>query len=136
VTYEALVTDTHPLIWYFCTDQHKLSKKARHAFDDAVKKQTKAIYVPTPVLWEMSILIDDNRIRISIPFVAMLDKLFKNQMIIEQPFDRQILAEYHGLHFGNDPFDKAIVATALLLDMPLVTADGIIHDTRPCDLFW
>jgi PIN domain nuclease of toxin-antitoxin system len=84
----------------------------------------------------MSILIDDNRIRISIPFVAMLDKLFKNQMIIEQPFDRQVLAEYHGLHFGNDPFDKAIVATALLLDMPLVTADGIIHDTRPCDLFW
>lgn len=136
MTYEALVTDTHPLIWYFCTDQRKLSKKARQAFDDAVRKRTKAIYVPSPVLWELSILIDDSRIRISIPFVDFIEKLFKNQMIIEQPFDRQVVAAYHGLRFSNDPFDKAIVATALLLEMPLITADGIIHDTSPCDLHW
>lgn len=84
----------------------------------------------------MSILIEDNRIRISFPFVEFIDKLFKHQMIIEQPFDRYVIAEYQGLRFSNDPFDKAIVATSLLLDMPLITADGVIHDTEPCDLYW
>lgn len=132
----ALVTDTHPLVWYFCTDKHKLSKKAQRAFEDAVHKKTRAIYVPTPVLVELSMLIEDGKIRFSTPFERFMEMLFKTQTIIEQPLDRQVVALYSTLNFSSDPFDKMIVATAQLLQMPLITADSMIHRDGPCDLYW
>jgi len=36
--------------------------------------------------------------------------------------------------FPGDPFDRAIVATAALLDLTLVTADSAIREARACDV--
>ena len=42
----------------------------------------------------------------------------------------------HSLFFSRDPFDVMIVAMALRVGCPLITADGLIHEQKPCDLFW
>lgn len=42
----------------------------------------------------------------------------------------------HQLNFHNDPFDVLIVATAKILDMPLITKDRIITDAHVVDVVW
>jgi PIN domain nuclease of toxin-antitoxin system len=136
LTPKALVTDTHPLIYYFCTDQRKLSSKAKRAFEDARNAKAKAIYVPTPVLWELSMLVQDNKIQLKQSFEQWVKSLFKHPMVIEQTLDSEIIIECHGLMFTDDPFDRMIVATANHLGLPLITNDAAIHSAQPCDIFW
>lgn len=57
-------------------------------------------------------------------------------MIISLPFDEQTAIHYHKLSFSSDPFDKAIVASAMQLELPLITNDALIHERKPCELFW
>lgn len=132
----AFVTDTHPLIRYFCGSKSKLSRKVQRVFDDAVEKRDKAIYVPATVLWEISYLIKNGKIRLSLPFEDWINTLFKNPMIISLPFDDQTVIHYHNLSFGTDPFDRAITASAIQLKLPLITNDTLIHECKPCELFW
>ncbi len=40
------------------------------------------------------------------------------------------------LTFSRDPFDVLIVAMALRVDCPLITADKVIHEQKPCEIFW
>lgn len=131
-----LVTDTHPLTRYFCGPKSKLSRKVFRAFDDAIENKTKVIYVPATVLWEISILISNGDIKLSLPFSDWVTALFKHPMILSAPFDEQTAIQYHQLKFTTDPFDKAIVATALQFGLPLITNDSVIHDKKPCKLFW
>jgi PIN domain nuclease of toxin-antitoxin system len=47
-----------------------------------------------------------------------------------------VIAEAHGLAFSGDPFDRAIVATARLIDAPLITEDRIITESGLVDIAW
>jgi len=136
VSEQFLVTDTHPLIYFFCNNQSRLSTKARGAFTAATESMTTVIYVPTPVIWELAMLVEDNEITISEPFSDWVDGLFEYKAIIPASFEVDTVKNYYGLNYHNDPFDKAIVATALQLDLPLISNDGKMHEHKPCKLFW
>ena len=131
-----LVTDTHPLIYFFCDGGRRLTKKARKAFENAVSNNHTAIFVPAPVIWELSMLIEDNAVTLSEPFDQWLDQLFSYPAINAWPFDEGTVKIVHKLRFHIDPFDRAIVASALQLDLPLISNDGAIHDAKPCMLYW
>jgi PIN domain nuclease of toxin-antitoxin system len=136
VSAEFLVTDTHPLIYYFCGNQKKLSKKASKAFATAVASKTTSIYVPTPVLWELAMLVESNSITLSKPFSEWVDELFMYPAIIPAPFEVETVKHLYGLNYHTDPFDRAIVATALQLELPLISNDGKMHEHKPCYLYW
>jgi PIN domain nuclease of toxin-antitoxin system len=136
VTAKFLVTDTHPLIYYFCDNQRKLSKKASEAFDTAVNNKSTSIYVPTPVLWELALLVENDAIRLVKPFSDWVDELFRYPAIIPASFEIETVKHFFGLNYHNDPFDRAIVATALQLELPLISNDGKMHEHKPCDLYW
>jgi PIN domain nuclease of toxin-antitoxin system len=42
----------------------------------------------------------------------------------------------HSLNFNRDPFDRLVVAAALRLALPLITADGDITDAKPFEISW
>lgn len=132
----SLVTDTHPLLNYFCGAQKKLSKKVKRAFDDAVVDQKTTIYVPSIVLWETSSLIEKGSIALKAAFAEWVESLFSYRTLIPQPFDEQTAILCDDLRFHGDPFDRAIVATALQLGLPLITNDGVIHERKPCLVYW
>lgn len=131
-----LVTDTHPLLYFFCDGGRRLSKKAKQAFTEATRNYPTVIFVPTPVLWEMSMLVQDGDIKLSKPFGEWIDDLFTYQMINIWPFDHDTVKILHNVRYHSDPFDCAIVASALQLDRPLITNDGAMHDAKPCQLLW
>ena len=97
---------------------------------------TTVIYVPTPVIWEVAMLVEDKQITISEPFSDWIDELFQYKAIIPASFEVDTVKNYYGLSYHNDPFDRAIVATALQLDLPLISNDGKMHEHKPCKLFW
>jgi PIN domain nuclease of toxin-antitoxin system len=131
----SLVSDTHPLLYYFCGSPKKLSKKVKQAFDHAIHSTT-IIYIPSTVLWEISHLSQKGTISLKIAFGEWVEMLFKYRSFISTPFDEQTAILYHDLRFHADPFDKAIVASALQLGLPLITNDRVIHQEKPCPLFW
>lgn len=133
----ALVTDTHPLLHYFFNRGRKLSRKVRQAFIDAVENKSRIIYVPSHVIWEISMLVENNDIELSVMFADWVEALFKdNPMLLAQQFDKDTVIYCHGLKFHSDPFDRAIVATALQLSLPLITNDNVMHNLKPCALYW
>jgi PIN domain nuclease of toxin-antitoxin system len=136
MTAEFLVTDTHPLIYYFCGPSSKLSAKARAAFESATRNMSTSIYVPAPVIWELAMLVEKGTITPSKPFSEWIDELFQYPAFIPQQFDFDTVKILFGMNFHNDPFDKAIVATALQLQLPLISNNSALHEHKPCKLYW
>lgn len=137
MTEKFLVTDTHPLIWYLAKQDAKLPKKVFAAFKSAQEGSGTHIWIPSAVVWELSQLMRrTDRIRLTASFEELVQENFfcKGMTLAELQPDDLILA--HSLNFTRDPFDSLIVATAVRLGLPLVTADGDITDSNHCDVFW
>ncbi|HST19849.1 MAG TPA: PIN domain-containing protein [Blastocatellia bacterium] len=127
------VTDTHPLIWYAANQKAKLSKKALRIFEKASANQT-LIYVPTPVLWEIALLIKAGQIRLPQPFAqwaAALSSQLGFEIVL---LDAAVLETTLNVRVNGDPFDEVIVATALALDprgRPIHSSNAKQPDSRP-----
>ena len=135
MTNALLVTDTHPLVWYITAQSNKLPAKVRLAFDDAVEGRC-AIFIPAIVLWELSLLIKSKMVRTSVSLEEYVQEHFFAKAISILDLETEDILRSQGLTFSRDPFDALIVAMTLRVDCPLITADGIIHDQKPCELFW
>lgn len=129
-----MVTDTHALIWYI-TASGNLPGKVKKAFDAAVEGRS-AIFVPAVVLWEMSLLMKAGQIRLAAPIEEYVQEHFFAEAISVLDIETEDILRAHSLTFSRDPFDVLIVAMTLRVDCPLITADGVIHDQKPCDIFW
>lgn len=130
-----LVTDTHPLVWYITAQFKKLPTKVKQAFDDAVEGKC-AIFIPAVVLWELSMLIKAGAVRPSVSLDEYVQEHFFAKAISILDLETEDILRSHGLVFSRDPFDVLIVAMTLRLDSPLISGDGVIHDQKPCQLFW
>jgi PIN domain nuclease of toxin-antitoxin system len=130
-----LVTDTHPLVWYITGQLNRLPFKVKKAFDDAVAGR-RAIFIPAVVLWELSMLIKAGAVRTSVTLDEYVQDHFFAKAISILDIETEDILCSHALDFSRDPFDVLIVAMTLRIDCPLITGDGVIHEQKPCDLFW
>lgn len=130
-----LVTDTHPLMWYATAKFGKLSRRVRSAFDEAVEGNI-AIWVPTAVLWEMSLLIKAGKVRSAVALDDYVAEHFFARAIHLLDMVPEDVVRAHSLNFSPDPWDSIIVATALRMGCALITTDAVIHDCRPCEVYW
>jgi PIN domain nuclease of toxin-antitoxin system len=132
---ELFVTDTHPLVWYITSQFHRLPRKVRKAFDDAVQGKC-AIFIPAVVLWELSMLIKADTIRPTVTLEEYVQEKFFAKAICLLDIETEDILRAHELTFSRDPFDVMIVAMTLRVDCPLITGDSVIHKQLPCELFW
>lgn len=130
-----LVTDTHPLVWYMTGQFKKLPNKVKQAFDAAAIGRS-SIFIPAVVLWEVSLLIKSGTINSSYTLEEYVQNRFFSKAISILDLQTEDILLSHTLDFSQDPFDVLIVAMAMRADCPLITGDGIIHDTEPCEIFW
>lgn len=117
------VTDTHCLVWYFLNDA-RLSPSFKRLFD----KQEKGgqVVVPTIVLAELIHLSRKNKTPLS--FEQTLHFLQEETRFEIHPLSETIIEEMIPLtHL--EIHDAVIVATALHLDVPLMTVDHEIIDS-------
>ena len=128
------VTDTHPLVYYSTGEHRKLSAKALAAFE-AARQGAAFVWVPAAVLWEFSILLKLERIRLREPFAVWSERLAAQRGFGLAVLDLPVLHHLHDCPL-KDPFDSAIAATAKALDLPLITRDERITSSGFVAICW
>lgn len=129
------VTDTHPLVWYSTRHYSLLSPKVLTAFRDTEAGES-LIYVPAGVLWESAILLNKGTIRLPDGFERWANNLLKKPGFYVTNLDVSIISRSVGYNFNKDPFDRIIVATAVELDLPLITKDVAITESNLVEVYW
>jgi PIN domain nuclease of toxin-antitoxin system len=123
----AVVTDTHALIWYLF-EPTQLSTEARAAFATA-ETIAGLIYVPTICLVEVRYLID-KRVLAEDVFDQLVKSLLDERTApLAVSLDLEIASSLHRVSKTQVPEmpDRIIAATALHLNLPLVTRDHKIR---------
>ncbi|MGI8884390.1 MAG: type II toxin-antitoxin system VapC family toxin [Pyrinomonadaceae bacterium] len=127
---QALIADTHSAIWYIA-DSPNISLIATKAMDDATDFG-EPIYVSAITLVEMAYLIEKGRL----PEQDLSDLLKELQSPSSNfelvPIDLAVTQSLRKIPRGEVPDmpDRIIAATALYLNLPLVTRDGKIRATN------
>jgi len=120
---DALLLDTHILIWYVEGDSH-LTKQQIEILEKA-RRQNK-LYISAISIWEITMLSEKERIVLSVTLSEWIDKALSIEGLNIIDLSADILIEScqlpHYLH--KDPADRMIIATARHLRISLMTFDN------------
>lgn len=115
------VTDTHSLVWHVMDDP-KLSSKAKQIFQ-TVDNTLESIFIPCIVFFELFYLIEKKRIPADFDELIERVRLTENYQI--EPLCLPIIEKSRKISkvMVADPWDRLIAATAIHLNLPLITRD-------------
>lgn len=130
----ALITDTHPLIWW-AGPRQKLSARTRRAFEACTEGKL-LIYVPTAALLEIALLEENRKVRLLVPFPAWVDSLFESPGFVPVAMEPAHAKEAWAMRRFTDPFDRLIVAAAAQLGIPLISKDSEIARSGLVRTYW
>jgi len=130
------VTDAHPLVWHLTKDAH-LSRRCRHIFAQAdAGKNT--FWVPAIVLVEVIYLVEKRRLPTALTgqIFALLEPPAVNYRLIG--LDLSILRTLQMVKRETVPDmpDRIIAATALSLELPLLSRDRVMAEVEGLEVIW
>lgn len=113
-----VLLDTHTFVWWMA-DPSRLSKKAMAILADIDSR----ILISAVVAWELAIKINAGKIQPS-SLLSGLNDAFAKQTFAELPIslEHAVKAGLLPLHH-RDPFDRLLVSQALILSVPILSAD-------------
>ena len=117
-----LLLDTHALIWWLAADQ-ALSSTAR----DAIADSSNDVFVSAASAWEITTKHRIGKLPEAGLLAADVAGFVSEQDFIELPVTirhGQLAGSLPGIH--KDPFDRILVAQAILADMQIVSRDEIL----------
>ncbi|MCB0197832.1 MAG: type II toxin-antitoxin system VapC family toxin [Anaerolineae bacterium] len=121
-----VVLDTSALI-YWTLDPDKLSASAR-----AKLAETDRIVISSISIWEIGLKVSKRQLSIPISIENYAERLLMVQGVEVMPVDTETWLANLGLDWSHrDPADRTIVATAMLLNAPLLTSDRTIRQFYP-----
>ena len=126
-----LLLDTHALIWYYLDDP-LLSKTARTLVEDV----TNIKYVSPASYWELAIKVGTGKYTLTERYEDFIQHaIFDNGFLIlrVEPRHTAVLVSLPLHH--KDPFDRLMVAQAMVEGIPLVSADPAL-DAYPITRHW
>ncbi len=135
----AYLVDTHPLIWATLEKhQRKLSSRVIKIFKN-VDNAIDTLYVSAAVVWELGAFYRANKLTVNNHFFFkhwVQEEIFTHSNIIflETNLEDVLLAGDYKVN--RDPFDNLIVATAIRMDLPLITKDEDIILSGACKTVW
>ena len=124
------VTDTHSFVW-FLTSSDNLPKPAYKIFKGAENGEN-IIVVPTIVLAELLHLCAKKKY--SLRFDDVLQQIREGINYTTYNLDLDTIIKAGKLESIRDIHDKIIVASALLLNAPLITSDRNIINSELVDM--
>ena len=126
------VLDTHALVWSVI-DRARLGARARRAIEGAVAGE---LAIPSAAIIELGRIIDNGSVDCGThrPSDLFSDALTFHT-VLPVSLDAALRAPVLRLPHG-DPYDRLIVAEALVLGVPLITKDGNITDSKIVRAVW
>jgi PIN domain nuclease of toxin-antitoxin system len=116
-----LLTDSHTLIWAV-DDPSRLSPAAATALQDPANQ----LLVSAATPWEIAIKVGQNKLTLSLPYRAWMNQAISGLGLTTLP----VTVEYANVlaflpNHHRDPFDRLIIAQALIEGITVISADKI-----------
>ena len=120
-----ILLDTHTFIWFFNGDEQLSSKAKRLIEDSKINK-----FVSIASVWEIAIKIGLGKLTFDGSTSEIVELIFKNGFQILQISVDHIVA-YETLEFiHRDPFDRILIAQAIVEKLTIITKDENIQKYR------
>jgi PIN domain nuclease of toxin-antitoxin system len=129
-----ILLDTHVVVW-LALDPGRISKKAHSAIDQA-RRENRGLAISDVTLMEVAHLSSRGRLHFQGGVEAFLSEVERRFVVL--PITAHISVQAFALpsHYPKDPVDRIIGATALLEDIPLLTADGELRNSGAVPTIW
>jgi PIN domain nuclease of toxin-antitoxin system len=125
------ILDTHTFLWFIAGDA-KLSAAARAFIEDGDNETLLSIASP----WEIAIKTSRGRLPLAEPFATLIPRQIRDNGFELLPISVDHLAAVASLPFHHgDPFDRLIIAQAIVEQVPVVGADPQF-DAYPVTRIW
>lgn len=125
-----LLLDTHAFLWGI--NGQRLSQNAQNAFLDANNE----LYLSAVSYWEICIKQSIGKLGLAANWVQVFDQELEINHIQWLPIEKLHCQKLGGLPFlHGDPFDRLLIAQAIVEGMTLLTADASIHQ-YPVPALW
>ena len=123
-----MLLDTHILIRWLERSPHLKASQVKCL--ESIRPENPAL-VASMTLWEIATLFSLGRLKIQRPLRSWLQAAVAPPLVRLIPLNAAIASEVANLpdSFHRDPGDRVIVATAKVLDVPLMTNDRAIIES-------
>ena len=128
-----IVLDTCAIIWD-ALDASKLTGKAKNA----IKGHEDELIICDISLWEIAMLIKKERLVVNSTAAGFIELLLEARNFQVQEITAEIAALSVNLEAGisNDPADRLIAATSILLNAPVISADQRFRKASVVETIW
>ena len=130
-----ILMDTCAIIWD-ALERDKLSKNALNAINKA--DESNALIISDISIWEISMLIKKKRIEVDTTAANFINLFLQSRSVSVQSISPEIaeLSVNFDSEINNDPADRIIAATSIILNTQLVTADQNLIDSQMINTVW
>jgi PIN domain nuclease of toxin-antitoxin system len=116
-----MLIDTQALIWY--VDQDQLLTPVAHA---AITDPANDLLLSAATIWELAIKVGLGKLSLSLPYRQWMDKAIADLGLSILPVTVEYAARQASLPAHHkDPFDRLIIAQALVEGFPVASADAV-----------
>jgi PIN domain nuclease of toxin-antitoxin system len=129
-----ILVDTHVVIW-LAFDRARLSNKARTTIEEA-RAHGEGLAISDMTLFELARALHRERTHLTISVESALGEVERRFTVL--PINSRISLRTLSLPaaYPKDPADRIIGATALVENIPLLTADREIRKSRAVPTIW
>ncbi len=116
-----LLLDTHAFLWFVLSDA-KLSSAAKALINDPANDK----YVSPATYWELAIKISVGKYSLAHPYEDFLNRGINGNGFIILPVEWRHTSRLTNIPYHHrDPFDRLLIAQALVEQMAIVSADPL-----------
>jgi PIN domain nuclease of toxin-antitoxin system len=128
---KSILRDTHTWVWSFGADD-LLSDRARAAVGTA-----DVVYLSPISFFEIGQKVRNGRWPEMDAHVERLPDILRTQGGVLAPFSPEICLKASLMDWQHrDPFDRLILATAEIMQVPLVSKDRVLHERHSAHVIW
>ncbi len=127
-----LLLDTHALV-FLASDQKKLTPRGKSLLRQSVGR----LFFSAISSLEIALLVKRGRLELPLPAAAFVTESIRQHGISELAVDTPIAIAAAGLpHIHNDPFDRILIATALVHGLDLFSKDTVLPRYPGLNVVW
>ena len=126
--YKMVVLDTCALLWWTLSPDQLSS----NAFRVVSEIDEKGAFISSITIWEIGIKLKKGTLEMGMDLTEYVRRLNLVDSLEIVPVDENIWIKNILLDWDHlDPADRTIVATAMTLNLPILTKDKVIHEFYP-----